>query len=47
MIKLVVCIFLVLSVFDSMVIIGGEKGRREVERGAKVNIFVPQKKESC
>lgn len=46
MIKLVVCIFLVLSVFDSMVMIGGEKGRREVERGAKVNLREP-KKESC
>lgn len=47
MIKLVVCIFLAISTFTSMVMIGGEKGRREIEAKSKVNILVPQKKESC
>lgn len=47
MIKLAVCIFLALSTFVSMVMIGGEKGRREIESKSKVNILVPQKKESC
>lgn len=47
MIKLVVCIFLALSTFVFMVMVGGEKGRREVERKAKTNLRIPQKKESC
>lgn len=47
MIKLAVCIFLVLSTFVSMVMIGGEKGRREIEAKSKVSILVPQKRESC
>lgn len=47
MIKLVVCIVLVLFISDTMVMIGGEKGRREIERKAKTNLRVPQKKESC
>lgn len=47
MIKLVVCIFLAISTFTSMVMIGGEKGRREIETKSKVSLRVPQKKESC
>lgn len=47
MIKLAVCIVLVLFISDAMIMIGGEKGRREMEAKSKVNIWVPQKKESC
>ena len=43
---LVICIVLVLFILDAMILVGGEKGRREVERKAKTNLRVP-KKESC